>query len=85
MGHLEMVYKFIQEHPAVYHCIVLVAACCICAVADFFVKNVLLRGMKQIFSRLSDSDEAGQNLINDAILKSSPALKSVPKTAPMEE
>lgn len=63
MGHLEMVYKFIQEHPAVYHCIVLVAACCICAVADFFVKNVLLRGMKQIFSRLSDSDEAGQNLI----------------------
>ena len=53
---------FIQKYPAAYDCIAIGTACVVCIAADFAVKKILLRGLKQIFNRLSD-DSSEQSLL----------------------
>ena len=52
-----------QNSPLLYDSIVIVLAFGVCAAADFIVKKILLRGLKQIFNHLADSDQAGQSLV----------------------
>ena len=63
MSALEMFEEFMQKYPFGYNCIVVILAFGVSAIADFVVKKILLRGLKQIFNRLSDSDEAEQSLV----------------------
>ena len=63
MNFLKIFNEFIQTYPVIYDCIIIILAFFVCAIADFLVKKILLRGLKQIFTHLSDSDEAGQSLV----------------------
>ena len=63
MNYIEILQEFARKYPIVYDGIVILLAFTVCAVADFAVKKVLLRGLKQLFSHLSDSDNNGQSLI----------------------
>ena len=63
MNFLEVWNNFAQSYPLIYDCIVIVLALGVCVIADFVVKKILLRGLKQIFTHLSDSDAAGQSLV----------------------
>ena len=63
MNYQELFSEFIQKNPVLYDCIVIVLAFTVCAIADFAVKKILLRGLKQIFSHLFDSDNDGQSLV----------------------
>ena len=58
-----MLEEFAQNYPVIYTCTVIVTAFAVAAAADLIVKKILLRGLKQIFFRLADSDEAGQSLV----------------------
>ena len=59
----KMLEEFAQNYPVLYACTVIVTALAVAAAADLIVKKILLRGLKQIFFRLADSDEAGQSLV----------------------
>lgn len=63
MNFFEVCRELAVKYPIVYDCIVIVSAVGVGAVADFIVKKILLRGLKQIFSHLSDSDRDGQRLV----------------------
>ncbi|MBO5688730.1 MAG: mechanosensitive ion channel family protein, partial [Lentisphaeria bacterium] len=63
MNFLKILEDFAQNYPVLYACTVIVTALTVSAVADLIVKKILLRGLKQIFFRLVDSDEAGQSLV----------------------
>ena len=58
-----MLKDFIQEYPLFYDCIIVVLALGVCAIADFLVKKIILRGLKKIFYRLADSDQNGNSLV----------------------
>ena len=58
-----MVNGFTEKYPIVYDCLVIILAFGICAFADFVVKKIILRGLKQIFVHLADGDAAGQSLV----------------------
>ena len=63
MNFWETLNKFTLEYPIAYDAIVLVLAFGVCILADFLVKKVLLRGLKQIFGHLAENDQAGQSLV----------------------
>ena len=63
MNFLKILEDFAQNYPVLYACTVIVTALTVSAVANLIVKKILLRGLKQIFCRLGDRDEAGQSLV----------------------
>ena len=63
MNFLELLTDWAQKYPIIYNCLIIVLALGVCALADLVVKKILLRGLKQIFNRLSDNDAEGQSLI----------------------
>ena len=63
MNFLKIFNEFIQTYPIVYDCVVVILTFFGCAIADFLVKKILLRGLQQIFTHLSDSDKAEQSLV----------------------
>ena len=63
MDILEIVKAFVHKHPYAYDCTVIILAFGISAIADFVVKKILLRGLRQIFCRISDGDESGESLL----------------------
>ena len=63
MNFWETFSVFGQKYPVIYDCIVLVMAFAVCAAADFAVRKVLLKGLKQIFSHLAENDSDGQSLM----------------------
>lgn len=63
MNFLKILEDFAQNYPVLYACTVIVTALTVSAVANLIVKKILLRGLKQIFFRLGDRDEAGQSLV----------------------
>ena len=60
MDYIEAAEDFIQKYPIIYNSLIVFLVLCICAVADFVVKKIILRGLKQILCRLSDGDRGGQ-------------------------
>ena len=60
---LELLTGFTVKFPVIYDCLVVILTFGVCAVADFVVKKILLRGLKQIFIHLADGDGSGQALI----------------------
>ena len=59
----EIVKAFFFKYPYVYDCAVLILALGVSAIADFAVKKILLRGLRQLFSCISAEDAAGESLI----------------------
>jgi hypothetical protein len=60
MDYIEAAEDFIQKYPIIYNSLIVFLVLCICAVADFVVKKIILRGLKQILCRLSDCDGVWQ-------------------------
>ena len=63
MNYTEVFNSFIEKYPIVYDCFVIFAAFFVCAAADFVVKKIILRALKQVFHHLLENDESGQNII----------------------
>ena len=63
MNFADILNEFTLKHPFIYNCIAVAFAFGVCAAADFAVKKILLRGLKQIFVNLSDSDETERSLV----------------------
>ena len=63
MNFFDFLSELTQEYPLLYNCIVIILAFAVCAAADFAVKKVLLRGLKQVFLNLSENDETERSLV----------------------
>ena len=63
MNYTEVFNSFIEKYPIVYDCFVIIAAFFVCAAADFVVKKIILRALKQVFQHLLENDESGHNII----------------------
>ena len=63
MDFLEKAKEFAQTYPLLYDCAVILLAFAGSAVADLLVKKIILRGFKQVLSRLADADNAGRELV----------------------
>ena len=63
MNYTEIFKNFTDKYPLIYDCFVIMAAFAVCAAADFIVKKIILRVLKQLFLQFSDGDESEQKTI----------------------
>ena len=63
MNFTDILNEFTLKYPFIYNCVAVAFAFRVCAAADFAVRKILLRGLKQIFVNLSDSDETERSLV----------------------
>ena len=63
MEFVESLKVFIKEYPIIYNCLVIFFALLCCVLADFVVKKIILRGLKQIFHHLATGNVADQTLV----------------------
>ena len=59
----ELAKEFAQKYPLLYDGVVILLAVGVSAIADLVVKKIILRGFKQILSRLAEADNTGRELV----------------------
>ena len=63
MNYIDAAGELIHKYPLIYEFAVVFLVICGCGVVDFLLRKVILRGLKQVFSRLSDGDTSEQKLV----------------------